>query len=103
MPSGWQNKENADELLREKSQLDAQAKSLKENEQRAEDELRAKVATIGNLVHASVPTSDNEDNNTQIKTWHPEGPNAKVQKRDDILSHHEVMHRLDILDQDRGV
>jgi seryl-tRNA synthetase len=67
-----------------------------------EDEMRMKVATIGNYVHSSVPNSNNEDDNLQIKTWHPEGPNAKVEKRDDILSHHEVMHRLDILDQERG-
>lgn len=98
-----QNNENAEEQLGEKNRLDAKTKSLKESEQRAEEVMRAKVATIGNIVHASVPTSKDEDNNSQIKTWHPEGPNASVQKRDDILSHHEVMHRLDILDQDRGM
>lgn len=98
-----QNKENADDLLAQKAVLDAKAKSLKESESKMEDEMRAKVATIGNYVHSSVPNSNNEDDNLQIKTWHPEGPNAKVEKRDDILSHHEVMHRLDILDQERGV
>ena len=97
-----QNKENADDLMTQKAAYDAQEAALKEAEQRAEAQMRRKVATIGNLVHESVPTSLTEDDNLQIKMWHPDGPNAKVEKKTDILSHHEVMYKLDILDQDRG-
>jgi len=89
-------------LLAEKARLEAQKASLEEGSVKALAEVTKKVSTIGNIVHSSVPTSHTEDDNLQIKTWHPEGPNAKVEKRDDILSHHEVMYKLDILDQDRG-
>lgn len=62
-----------------------------------------KLSVIGNFVHASVPVSSTEDDNRVVKTYHPDGPNAGApQKRDDIHSHHEVMYRLEILDQDRG-
>ena len=97
-----QAKEDATELLAEKARLEAQKASLEEGSVKALAEVTKKVSTIGNIVHSSVPTSHTEDDNLQIKTWHPEGPNAKVEKRDDILSHHEVMYKLDILDQDRG-
>lgn len=75
---------------------------MKETKAKSEAEMDKKVGTIGNIVHASVPTSHTEDDNLQIKTWHPDGPNAKVEKRDDIFSHHEVMYKLDILEQERG-
>lgn len=97
-----QNKEPADELMNQKIALDKEAVQLRESESSALKELQVKVGTIGNLVHESVPTSNTEDDNLQLKTWHPDGPNAQVEKKNDILSHHEVMHRLDILDMDRG-
>lgn len=62
--------------------------------------LQAKVKTVGNYVHDSVPISDNEDNNEVKHTWKPEG--VTVEKRD-CLSHHEVLHRIGGFDQDRGV
>lgn len=46
-----------------------------------------------------VPISDNEDNNAIQRTWAPEG--VKVEKKD-VLSHHEVLLRLDGYDPERG-
>lgn len=97
-----QAKEDADDLLAEKKRLEAAEAQLKESKVKVEAELDKKVGTIGNHVHSSVPTSHTEDDNLQIKTWHPEGPNAKVEKKEGILSHHEVMYKLDILEQERG-
>ncbi|KAK3181104.1 Cytosolic seryl-tRNA synthetase [Lecanicillium sp. MT-2017a] len=62
--------------------------------------LKKKIKSIGNIVHDSVPVSNNEDDNTVQRTWAPEG--VKVEKRD-VLSHHEVLLRLDGYDPDRGV
>ncbi|KAK9898092.1 serine-tRNA ligase [Cystobasidium minutum MCA 4210] len=95
-------KEDADDLLAEKKRLEASEAQLKEHKAKTEAELDKKVGTIGNIVHSGVPTSHTEDDNLQIKTWHPEGPNAKVEKKEGIFSHHEVMYKLDILEQDRG-
>lgn len=46
-----------------------------------------------------MPVSDNEDNNTILRTWAPEG--VSVEKKD-VLSHHEVLTRLDGYDPNRG-
>jgi seryl-tRNA synthetase len=37
-----------------------------------------------------------------LRTWHPDGPNTQVEKRTDILAHHEVLLRLDAMDLERG-
>jgi seryl-tRNA synthetase len=96
-------KEGADEELEKKKELDKKAADLRPVVAEKERAMRAKAATIGNIVGEKVPLSQTEDDNAVIKTWHPEGPNGQVEKKTDILSHHEVMMRLSVFDQDRGV
>lgn len=55
-----QNKENADELKAQKAELDAQIAALDAKAQETETTMRKKGNTIGNIVHPSVPVSDNE-------------------------------------------
>jgi seryl-tRNA synthetase len=43
-----------------------------------------------------------QDDNATLRTWHPDGPNAQVEKKADIMPHHEVLLRLDAMDLDRG-
>ena len=43
-----------------------------------------------------------QDDNVTLRTWHPEGPNGQVEKRTDILAHHEVLLKLDAMDLERG-
>ncbi|RDW70226.1 seryl-tRNA synthetase [Coleophoma crateriformis] len=93
-------KENADDLLKQKGDLEKEKKSMLDSALEKEKLLKAKIGSIGNLVHESVPVSDNEDNNELIRTWAPEG--VTVEKRD-CLSHHEVLTRLDGYDPERGV
>ncbi|KAI0129268.1 seryl-tRNA synthetase [Hypoxylon sp. NC0597] len=93
-------KENADELLQQRADLDKEKKTLLDLAAQKDIALKAKVNTVGNIVHDSVPVSDNEDNNVVQRTWAPEG--VKVEKKD-VLSHHEVLLRLDGYDPDRGV
>ncbi|KAL2114595.1 hypothetical protein VUR80DRAFT_4578 [Thermomyces stellatus] len=92
-------KEDASELLQQKIALEKEKKAMQDSAAEKDAQLKAKVATIGNYVHDSVPVSDNEDNNVVHKTWAPEG--VTVEKKD-CLSHHEVLQRLDGYDQDRG-
>lgn len=75
-------------------------KQLQEEAREKEIALNKKAKSIGNYVHESVPVSDNEDNNEQVRDWAPEG--EKVEKKD-CLSHHEVLTRLDGYDPERGV
>ncbi|OTA78845.1 hypothetical protein M434DRAFT_402175 [Hypoxylon sp. CO27-5] len=93
-------KENADELLQQRADLDKEKKALLDLAAQKDIALKAKVNTVGNIVHDSVPVSDNEDNNVVQRTWAPEG--VTVEKKD-VLSHHEVLLRLDGYDPDRGV
>lgn len=92
-------KENADELLKEKVALEKEKKRLQDLAAEKERLLNQKLTPIGNIVHESVPVSDNEDNNEIQRMWAPEG--MTVEKRD-CLSHHEVLTRLDGYDPERG-
>ncbi|OCK81281.1 serine-tRNA ligase [Lepidopterella palustris CBS 459.81] len=94
-------KENADDLLKKKSDLQDEKK--KQDELAAEKlaKLHVKVKSIGNYVHESVPVSNDEDNNEVIQTWAPEG--VKVEHHPDWLPHHGVLTRIDGYDPERGV
>jgi seryl-tRNA synthetase len=78
--------------------------------------LDKKIKTIGNYVHESVPENNNEvyltlsdtfgplsdnmqDFNTVIRTY----PENVTQEKKDVLSHHEVLTRIDGYDPERGV
>jgi seryl-tRNA synthetase len=87
-------------LLEEKVKLEKDKKLLIDSAQEKDALLQKKLKTVGNYVHDSVPISDNEDNNAQIRTWKPEG--TEVEKRD-CLSHHEVLTRINGYDPVRGV
>lgn len=93
-------KENADDLLKEKDELQAKKKAQEDLANEKLQALHSKIKRIGNYVHDSVPISDNEDNNEVIRTW---GTEAKLQKTEGTLSHHEVLYRLGGYDPERGV
>ncbi|PNS15428.1 Serine--tRNA ligase, cytoplasmic [Sphaceloma murrayae] len=93
-------KGDASEQLKKKVDLEQKMKKQQVSADEKLVALHKKVKTIGNYVHESVPVSDNEDNNAEIKVWAPEG--TEVVKRD-CLSHHEVLTRLDGYDPERGV
>ncbi|KAL1975319.1 hypothetical protein VTN31DRAFT_3711 [Thermomyces dupontii] len=94
------NKEDASELLKQKAEIEEERRKADERASAKEAERDAKIRSIGNYVHDSVPVSNNEDDNVVIRTWAPEG--TKVEKRD-CLSHHEVLTRIDGYDPERGV
>lgn len=93
-------KENAEELLKQKEELTRQKKAQDDLAAEKLAVLTRKVKSVGNYVHESVPVSDNEDNNQQMRTWSPDGSKPVTR---DCLSHHEVLTRLDGYDPDRGV
>ncbi|KAL1999497.1 hypothetical protein VTN02DRAFT_4439 [Thermoascus thermophilus] len=94
------NKEDANELLEQKADLERQKKEAEDLAIEKEAQRDKKIKTIGNYVHDSVPVSNNEDDNVVIRKWAPE--NVVLEKRD-CLSHHEVLTRLDGYDPERGV
>lgn len=103
MKANKKNKGSAEEFETLKAQQTELRKDKEKLEQQAAEKLRElmkKAKSIGNYVHASVPVSDNEDNNELIRQWKPEG--VEVEKKD-CLSHHEVLTRLAGYDPERGV
>ncbi|KAF4475438.1 Serine--tRNA ligase [Colletotrichum fructicola Nara gc5] len=95
------NKENADDLLKKKEDLQKQKKEKEDEAVAKLKVLNAKAKSIGNYVHESVPVSDNEDNNVTEREWKPEaGLGAKTEE---TLSHHQVVTRLAGYDSERAV
>ncbi|KAL4929636.1 serine--tRNA ligase SES1 [Aspergillus undulatus] len=94
------NKEDASSLLEEKATLESRRKEAEENAMQKEGLRDRKIRTIGNYVHESVPVSNNEDDNSVVRSWSPEN---FVAEKPNCLSHHEVLTRLDGYDPERGV
>ncbi|TGZ77827.1 serine-tRNA ligase [Ascodesmis nigricans] len=94
-------KEDASELLKKKIALEGEKKELEKAAVEKETAMYKKLGTIGNIVHDSVPVSNNEDDNALIREWTPEG--VTVEKKDNVLSHHDVLARLDGYEPERGV
>lgn len=95
-------KENADDLIAERTKLMQEVEKRKQESKEHEVLMRRKASTVGNLVGKDVPVSLTEDDNVTLRTWHPEGPDAQVEKKTDIMPHHEVLLRLDAMDLERG-
>jgi seryl-tRNA synthetase len=95
-------KENADELIAKKKELDAQVDAKKKESKEFEAKMRQRAGTIGNVVGKDAPVSLTEDDNVTLRTWHnPQEPDEPEQ-RPNILAHHEVLLRLDAMDLERG-
>ncbi|KIP04037.1 hypothetical protein PHLGIDRAFT_94039 [Phlebiopsis gigantea 11061_1 CR5-6] len=95
-------KENADDLVARKKELDEQVAAKRAESKEHEAKMRQKASTVGNIVGSGAPVSLTEDDNVTVRTWHPQGPNAQVEKKADIMPHHEVLLRLDAIDLERG-
>lgn len=57
-------KENAEELMQQKIQLEKEKKDLIDSAAEKDVALKKKISTIGNIVHDSVPVNNNEVKST---------------------------------------
>ena len=64
--------------------------------------LQAKVNTVGNLVHDSVPLEKNEDLNKVVSTW-GKISDIKVNSTLGKCHHHEILAMIDGYDPKRGI
>ncbi|KAI1176546.1 seryl-tRNA synthetase [Nemania sp. FL0916] len=90
--------EGIDDLLAQKDEITQRRTA---QEKAAADllvQLEAKLKTVGNYVHESVPVSTTEDDNVVVRSWKPE----TVRPAEALLSHHQVLARLEGYDQERG-
>jgi seryl-tRNA synthetase len=106
-------KEDATSQIAEKAELDKQLVALKQQAKDKEAEMNKAAGAIGNIVDPASTISATEDDNPTLRLYHPEGPNHKgmnmatgglelADKTSGILSHHEVLLRIDGYDPERG-
>lgn len=90
-------KEECNDLLAEKVKLEKDIA----NEERIESELKAllddKFSQIGNIVHGTVPVSDNEDNNGIVAEW-----GQRRTHDDKTRPHHELLYMIDGYEPEAG-
>lgn len=89
------------ELLAKKAENEAQKEEVKKDAEAIKVQLEAMINSIGNLVHESVPVSNNEDNNRVERTW-GEIPQLKITGKRGAYHHNEVLEAIDGYDPERG-
>jgi seryl-tRNA synthetase len=87
--------ENADDLLAQRAVIDAKIEKLNADVVVADKAVEHLLNSVGNIVHADVPISNNEDNNKVVRTW---GERKVLPKH-----HHELLYMIDGYDSARGV
>jgi len=81
----------------EKKEIEARIEELKVEVEKVEKEVDRLLSPFGNIVHASVPVSNNEDDNLVAKTW------GEFKTRPGLKHHHELLAMIDGYDAARGV
>lgn len=89
-------KEEALPLMENVKAIDERRKAAAEREKEAESRMTAALLKIGNIVHDSVPISDNEDNNTIERTW------GEKRMEEKLPNHVDLIAMLDIADTEQG-
>ncbi|ORX33485.1 hypothetical protein BD324DRAFT_654074 [Kockovaella imperatae] len=104
-------KGDASAQLQKKADFDKQIQELAVKVAALLKKRDEKAKQIGNIVDKDCHVSQTEDDNPIVRVWHPE-PNHKgnsppglqlEDKTEGIISHHEVLTRLEAFDTDRGV
>eukprot|EP01132_Coremiostelium_polycephalum_P003319 gene3319-4159_t len=88
--------EACDDLIQQAETLDKEIGKLKVETAEREEQLSKALKPIGNIVHKSVPISNNEDDNLVVKTW------GDCKNSPDLLHHHELLEMIDGYDLERG-
>lgn len=91
------NKEPCDDLLEQKKAMDARKADLEAALAEAADALDRALIPFGNIVHASVPVSNDEEaDNLVVSTW----GDRRMEKN--LRFHHELLYMIGGVDYDRG-
>ncbi|KAI1439172.1 seryl-tRNA synthetase [Xylaria sp. CBS 124048] len=92
------NGEAIDDLLVQKDEITQRRVAKEKEAAELQAQLDTKLRMVGNIVHESVPVSATEDDNVVLRSWNPETPKPS----EALLSHHQVLARLDGYDPERG-
>lgn len=89
-------KEEAAPLMAQAKEIDARKKALAEEEKEWEEKTNVALLKIGNIVHDSVPVSNDEANNAIVRTW------GEKRMEEKLPNHVDLIGMLDIADVEHG-
>lgn len=92
-------REEAQVLVAKRKVLAESEPALKQEADALKRQVDKTLAQIGNIVDPSVPVSQNEDENVIVSTW----GTPKVDESKTFSFHHDLLHRIDGYEPDRGV
>ncbi|KAJ0406155.1 hypothetical protein ATCC90586_001201 [Pythium insidiosum] len=84
-------------IAEERKVLAAQVPELKQQADALKEKLDQELNKIANYVDPSVPISNNEDDNAVVREW------GTPRQQEGLHFHHEVLHRIDGYEPERGV
>ncbi|EEC74691.1 hypothetical protein OsI_10395 [Oryza sativa Indica Group] len=90
-------KEDASALIQSTEEIKKRLAAKETEVQEAKGTLDAKLVTIGNIVHESVPVSDDEANNLIVRTW------GEKRMEGNLKNHVDLCKMLDIVALEKGV
>lgn len=89
------------EEIKLKDENELKQKAVEEEEKQLLVKIDQLINSIGNIVHDSVPISNNENDNTIVRTW-GEKSQLKITDKRGGLNHHKVLQALGGYDPERG-
>jgi len=90
--------ENADAEIAESLKLAGKLKELEELEDQKKRAVDAKLYLVGNLVHQSVPVSNNEENNRVERAW-----GERRMDKTGLKHHHELLWMIGGYEPEKGM
>lgn len=94
-------KDKCEEEMKQVLEVKELKQKLEEEEKTLWEELQKNLFNVGNLVHDSVPISNNEEDNEIVRTWGEIKP-RKINSTPGNCHHHEVLAMIDGYDPKRG-
>uniref|UniRef100_A0A0D9VQS6 serine--tRNA ligase n=1 Tax=Leersia perrieri TaxID=77586 RepID=A0A0D9VQS6_9ORYZ len=89
-------KQDASALIQSTEEIKKRLAAKETEVQEAKTTLDAKLVTIGNIVHESVPVSDDEANNLVVRTW------GEKRMEGNLKNHVDLCKMLDIVALEKG-
>eukprot|EP00924_Labyrinthula_sp_SR-Ha-C_P009984 snap_masked-scaffold_21-processed-gene-5.78-mRNA-1 protein AED:0.01 eAED:0.01 QI:0/-1/0/1/-1/1/1/0/445 len=95
-------KENADEEIRRSKLLTSEIQVKEQLTQYLDEVTKGEIHKIGNIIHESVPVSNDEENNLVVGTFTPEESSLGVDKSE-AKNHHNLLYMIGGYEPERGV
>ncbi|KEP61089.1 UNVERIFIED_CONTAM: seryl-tRNA synthetase, cytoplasmic, putative [Hammondia hammondi] len=96
-------KDPCQDLLAKSAELKQRLPTIEAAATEAEEKRESLLHKIGNIVHKSVPVSNDEANNQVVRTWGTFDRNMKIDGTPGRMHHHQILARLGGVDFKKGV